>query len=200
MPEAPRDDVLLRLRSVTGAAHARLEAELDLLGRGLDPDRYRRLLERFLGFHRIVEPRLDAWHRAADLLDWPDRRKTALLVADLGDLGVGPGRLAALPDCPDVPEITSTADALGILYVVEGATLGGRVIAEHLRGGCVPVRALRFFGSYGEDVGRRWNGWRTTTRGWVGEDGVRADGVVAAAAETFAVLGRWLAPAAKAAA
>lgn len=189
--------VLRRLREETGPAHHRLEADLDLLGGRLTVQRYRLLLERFLGFHQVLEPRLDAWHARAGLLDWPERRKRVLLERDLAELG---SDHRAVLDCPDVPAVEDTADALGVLYVVEGGTLGGRMIADHLRGSAVPASALRFFSSYGDEVGSRWNRWRRTTAAWVGSDEDRAGEVVAAAAGTFAVLGRWLAPAARRAA
>jgi heme oxygenase len=188
--------VTQRLRTETRAAHDRLESDLDLLDGRLGPDRYRLLLERFLGFHRVLEPRLDRWHDATPLLDWPVRRKTALLLADLADLGVDGSALDAVPDCPEVPDVDGSAAALGVLYVVEGATLGGRLIAERLRDGVVPATALRFFGSYGDEVGRRWHHWRAVTTTWVGADAGRADAVVRSATGTFEVLGRWLAPAA----
>ena len=127
------------------------------------------------------------------MLDWPNRRKLGLLAADLADLHRGdPG---SLPRCPDVPEVEDTACALGVLYVIEGATLGGALIAAHLRDTDVPAGALRFFSCYGDQVGRRWRGWRHVTTTWVDADPARGDAVVESAAETFAVLARWLAPA-----
>ena len=155
------------------------------------------LLERFWGFHLVLEPRLDAWHAREPRpgLDWPHRRKLAALASDLAVLGLAPHDVRRLAHCPDVPELTTTATALGVLYVVEGATLGGRVIADHLRGGAVPPAALGFLTCYGTRVGRLWRDYRAATTSFVGTDLVRADEVVAAATATFEVLGRWLAPA-----
>ena len=186
----------VRLRAETREAHARLEDSLDLLGGDLSRARYRLLLEGFLGFHAVLEPRLDLWHDRRGLLDWPVRRKLDLLRQDLVDLGATGPDLDRLPWCPDAPAVGLTAQALGALYVVEGATLGGRVIAEHLRGSDVPSSALRFFASYGEQVGRRWNRFRAVSADWVGSDPERADAVVDSAVATFEVLARWLAPAA----
>lgn len=82
-------------------------------------------------------------------LDFGSRRKSGLLERDIARLG------GDLP--PAVPfAIHSLAGALGALYVCEGATLGGRVIAPHvikMLGGAVPVS---FFVSYGDDVSRMW--------------------------------------------
>lgn len=187
--------VTARLRAETRTAHVRLEGDLALLGAPVGVARYRLLLERFYGFHAVLEPRLDAWHRDEPLLDWPPRRKLPLLGADLASLGNRPDAIAGLPRCAEVPQISSTADALGVLYVVEGATLGGRLIVEHLTGAGVGAGAVAFFSSYGLHIGRRWHRWRHVTTAWVGEDRGRGDAVVAAAGCTFDVLSRWLAPA-----
>ncbi len=192
MLAAAADLVTRRLRVETQDVHSHLEAELTLLDGDLERDRYVALMQRFYGFHVVLEPRLDAWHENADLIDWPPRRKVGLLQGDLGTLGVDPATVAELPRCPNVPVVTSTAEALGVLYVVEGATLGGRIIAAHLRDSDVPASALSFFTSYGADVGRRWHHWRQVTTDWVGDDGARADAVVAAAVGSFDVLAGWL--------
>lgn len=145
----------------------------------------------------VLQPRLDAWHAREPQpgLHWPHRRKLVALQSDLSVLGLAPDDVRRLARCPDVPAVTTTASALGVLYVVEGATLGGRVIADHLRGGAVPPAALGFFGCYGTQAGRRWRDYRAVTTSFVGADVVRADEVVTAATATFEVLGRWLAPA-----
>ena len=184
--------VAARLRAETRTVHRRLEDELDLVGPGLTVGRYRSVLELFHGYYAQLEPRLDSWHRADPLLDWPRRRKLPRLRADLAVLGVD---APSLPVCPDVPDLPGTAEALGALYVVEGATLGGQVVVRTLRErGQVPAAATGFFGSYGPEVGRLWRDWRRTTEDWVGSDVARADAVVAQAQRTFATLRDWLAP------
>ena len=185
--------VSARLRAETRSVHRRLEDELDLVGPGLTVGRYRSVLELFHGYYAVLEPRLDAWHGDDPLLDWPRRRKVDRLRADLAVLGVD---ARSLPACHDVPDVPGTAEALGALYVVEGATLGGQVIVRSLRaGGQVPAAATGFFASYGSEVGRLWRDWRRTTEAWVGGDGARVDAVVTHAMLTFATLRDWLAPA-----
>ena len=207
-PEDPADEeaqvstvsvstpVTTRLRAETSAIHQDLEDRLDLLG-PLSRARYCLLLKRFLGFHAVLEPRLDHWHEVSPLLDWSHRRKVAGLVADLADLGRHPGVVTPCPRVPNIPTRHGTAVALGILYVVEGATLGGRTIAVRLATDeAIAGRATRFFTSYGDQLGRRWHDYRDVLTTWVGDDHTRADDVVAAAQETFQVLADWLAPAA----
>jgi heme oxygenase len=52
--------------------------------------------------------------------------------------------------------LTSPAGALGALYVSEGATLGGSLIAPHVRAVLGPDVPVSFFAGGGTDVVARW--------------------------------------------
>lgn len=184
--------VRLRLREATRASHEQVEGELRLLDGSLTPDRYHDVLSRFHGYYAVLEPALDAWHIREGLLDWPARRKLHLLAADLEELALGGSDSTDLRLGPEVPAIRSSAEALGALYVVEGATLGGTVIARRLRAQGFAPSALSFFSCYGTEVGARWREWAEVTTAWVGEDRGRSDAVVEAASAVFAQLGGWL--------
>lgn len=146
------------------------------------------------GFHAPLERELaDAPGLAASLPDHAQRRKLALLDADLRDLGVDP---ATVPDCPAVPRLDTTARALGAAYVVEGATLGGTGISRHVRAH-VPSPApdaCRFFSPYGSRTGGMWRAFQSALAAYELEHGGVAGhpGVLAAADETFAALEAWL--------
>lgn len=182
-----------RLRAGTRRQHAAVESSLSFLAPGVRPADYRAFLARWHGFHRVAEPRLDAWHDRVRLLDWPARRKLRLLERDLRVLGLGRDQVHRLPACPDVPVVEGTATALGVLYVVEGSTLGGAVLRRRLAGGQIPDDAFGFLAPYGDDVGRRWLGYRAATAAWVEEHPEQGDRVVAAARRTFEVVTRWTA-------
>lgn len=184
--------VVDRLRSENRPAHESLHVALGFLDTSVDPGRYAALLRRWYGVHAVLEPRLDRWHRRTGLLDWPQRRRLHLLEADLEALGDSRRSRRRLPLCPGLPSVDDTSRALGVLYVVEGATLGGAVLSRRLRDSRVPADARRFLAGYGDQVGPRWSGLRATTSAWVGDDPGREDAVAAAARETFAVLERWL--------
>lgn len=58
---------------------------------------------------------------------------------------------------PYKPKYTNTAEALGGMYVVEGATLGGNVIARRLKE--IPVLAeqpFHFYTVYGDELSNNW--------------------------------------------
>lgn len=61
---------------------------------------------------------------------------------------------SALAICPSPPPLASWPQLLGAMYVLEGSTLGGQVIARQLAKQHIAQRA--YFSGYGERTGPRW--------------------------------------------
>jgi len=124
---------------------ARLKGEARLHHSDADADRlvplatptsvsgYVSYLARILGFEEPVEHALAGLPELALLVDRPLSDRAAWLAHDLEALGLDEHRIAALPRCPmSTVSITTVADALGWLYVVErNAPLHG-VVRRHL--------------------------------------------------------------------
>lgn len=156
---AARSGILERLKQETAADHAAIEAATTIMSPRLGLDDYRAYLVRTYGDYAVVETRL----RAAGV--WPalqlpgaERQKLPLLRRDLRALGVL--ALSDLPLCDAPPEWGTLAEAVGGAYVLEGSTLGGRVISRHVQqrlGGAVP-RA--FLDCYGARTSERWQAFR----------------------------------------
>jgi heme oxygenase len=140
------------LRRATAPQHERLERNprlAQLAAGALDLADYRDLLLAKLGFYRPVERAL------AGAVDWPALGvplpgHTARLIADLADQGCTDADLAEFPDCPAVPTIATLWQAIGCRYVLEGASLGGQLIARALRGKNPPW-PLRFYAGADDD-------------------------------------------------
>jgi heme oxygenase len=66
------------------------------------------------------------------------------------------------PDMPEFPTLADSGALIGTLYVIEGATLGGKVISRHLKDslGLGPTSGAHFFNGYGNTVTTR-NNWLT---------------------------------------
>ena len=185
---------LAPLRSGTRDAHERLESRLrrELLSETAVS--YVDVLSRLLGVYAPLESRLESQlqhHWPA--LDLVARRKVPLLRADLADLGLTRQMIAAVPQCAYVPAPVSSAEALGCLYVLEGATLGGKVIlravaASALRDG---RRGGAFFGAYGSLVGQRWREFTAVVADATAA-GADPAVIVSGARETFAAMEEWL--------
>jgi heme oxygenase len=80
------------------------------------------------------------------------------------------------------------------MYVLEGATLGGRVISRHLAArGIGPDTGGAFFAGYGNQTGEMWKSF-SAAMGAYAEAHPESTGRMAEAAdETFILLERWLA-------
>ena len=114
-------------------------------------------------------------------------------MGDLCALAVDLKALARLPCCDRLPRLETIPEALGCLYVLEGATLGGKIITEHLKK-VLPLdesRGCSFFNSYGDDVGRMWSSFLGILRRHCEKHG-DADVVVQSACQTFACLDWWI--------
>ena len=153
--------ILARLKQETAIHHRRVERGFPILDPGLSLADYIAWLECLYGFHDLFEAAIAFW---ADQLaiDWEARRKVPLLRCDLAHLGVSVQRLNALPLCRDLPKLHGLAEVFGALYVLEGATLGGRYIAQHLSGrlGLSAGAGCAYFASYGQELERRWQTFR----------------------------------------
>jgi heme oxygenase len=122
------------LRTATAEAHERVDqlfSRFDLS----DPGRYGDFLvaqaAAFLPAEEAISgPRLENL-----LPDWTGRRRSALLLADLAELG------RPVPPLLPTPALTGPAALLGAAYVLEGSRLGGTYLKRAV-GAAMPVRFL----------------------------------------------------------
>lgn len=144
-----------RLRDATAASHEALERDLDWQARVATRDGYRSLLEAFHGFHAVYEPAIG--EALTDEAFFGPRRRLARLEADLGSLGLAPDTIGLLP-VPASPALGSVGKAMGALYVLEGSTLGGLVIAKHIRRlhGFDETNGCAYYSGHGRAAGAMW--------------------------------------------
>ena len=147
----PRSAVALQLKEDTRTVHETLEARLiPFLENIADGNAYAQLLRAFYGFYHPLETRIATQISAAVLPDAAERRKAAWLLEDLALLGDGAPAQGAV-----LPAIDCEGAAWGALYVLEGSTLGGRLICRMLEKQ-LPGAGLRFFAGYGSQTGHYW--------------------------------------------
>jgi len=178
------------LKGATRPLHERLDAELGLLEPGLTIHRYGRVLRAFHGFYAPIETGLVRLAAAAAPLGFPLRARAELIERDLRALGWSRREIDELPRCSDLPRLACSEDLAGCLYVLEGACLGGQVIARALRRR-FGLAGISFFTGDAEATAARW----IVVLGWlerVVRDGARSDEIVATARATFQTLARWL--------
>lgn len=142
-------------------------------------------LARMYGFVEPYEAALRT-HAPAFGPEWQlaQRYRAPLILEDLARLGYP----AAPPLCPTMPPLHTRAQLLGAMYVLEGSTLGGQVIARQLAAAGIEGRT--FFASRAERTGPLWKQFTQLLEAAVpAED---ADAVVASAILTFQILAAWL--------
>jgi len=183
----------LALRAATWPSHQRLEKRLDVKARFSDPIAYRAHLEKMWGFCAGLEQVLTSDSFGGALPDYEMRRKLPLLTRDLIALGADDQSVSLLPQCPVPFPPSDPAAAFGRAYVLEGATLGGRVllplVAERL--GFSAGRGATFLASYGDDVTTMWQGFCTALDACCAAEDRRAS-AIREAVSTFDSLTDWL--------
>jgi heme oxygenase len=197
-PEAANAGLSLsaELRERTAPLHRQIEALLQLPGAIRTRADYLDWLGRFLGFYDPLERSLAAFSEWNSLgLSMSARDHTCCLVDDLVALGIDPREQpraspALLPDMP------TFAHALGAFYVIEGATLGGRLILRDLEPhlGATIAGANRFFGGRGEAVGPMWQSFRAALDQFSLTQPQLCTDVVIGAERTFRATLVWFAP------
>jgi len=180
-------DIMARLKRETAPLHAELDAMVaPMLAKR---SRYRTLLAGLRDAYGDIEREL-ATHaaqleRAAYLL--PGRTKLHWLEEDLTALG------GSEPSATQTSfALADSSAAFGAIYVVEGATLGGQVIARQVIPSLAlsPDRGCRFFTGYGVETGARWRETRDAIAAHLASTAARdaAEQTIAGASMTFSLI------------
>jgi heme oxygenase len=185
--------VLQDLRAGTAELHIALEKRLPFFSDTLDTQAFVRLMQAYYGFYLPLENALLRSDAIPADFDLTPRLKAPTLCTDLHALGVSAEALQNLPQCQQLPIIDSSAACLGVLYVLEGATLGGQILRREIssRLGLEADNGAAFLDIYGAATGRRWRDFLE----YLSSRPMSADeraAVVAAAQTTFSCFERWL--------
>jgi len=189
MIDRPR---LALLRQRTRAAHASIERVPGmalLVAPDLTLPHYVSVLQHMHAFLSAAEPAiaaaLDGLPAAVPLLDGERPRA---LASDLAWLGAPPIAMTR-----PLPRLETPNAALGALYVVEGSSLGGRVIARHVTEslGMRPGAGGSFYGGLSAEAARiRWAALCDLIESSM--SATDAERAAVAACETFACLEQWM--------
>ncbi|MCF0073659.1 biliverdin-producing heme oxygenase [Dyadobacter sp. CY261] len=121
----------------------------------------------------------------------PERRKSRLIIEDLLATGCSESQIVALPVYRF--QFSSVAEALGIMYVLEGSTLGGKILYRHIHEvlGLTPENGASYFWGYGTQTGNLWKSFISSLTQFVDQTGER-DAVIDSAKRTFTIIDNWL--------
>lgn len=168
--------ISMLLKNDTADLHKRLEqiGFVDkIMDKTLTLEEYKKLIAANFIFHQPLEQSLLKITGLSELnIKW----KTPFLEKDR--IAVG-GFEKVEVDNPFLPQ--DSYQALGCMYVLEGATLGGRVIKRHLQ--MLPVE-MHYYGCYGEEGGMHWKNFMQNLEVQINSE-AKADITLKAARETF---------------
>jgi len=154
----PRSQIFLsNLKEQTASPHKKLESlpiSKLLLSPDLDIENYTHYLYLMYNVHRNLEERV--FPLLTEIIDDIEvRKKTHLIKEDLSFLKFN------LPDSKSVFKNSKwrIPYALGIIYVVEGSSLGGRYILKNIETlpGLNNGKGVSYFRGYGTKTGSIWN-------------------------------------------
>ncbi len=154
------------------------------------PEAYIKLLHLFYSYFGALEDKINKHIGLAQLTDYHVRRKSESLVNDIQDLGgIIPQKAADL----DLPEIENDLQAFGALYVIEGSTLGGKIISKIMSKqlNLIDEKGLSFFISYGDSTEKMWDQFKEVLDVQPQTKSDRAL-IINAADDTFAKFNLWI--------
>jgi heme oxygenase len=187
-------DIMAVLKSETAEHHTQVEQLMPFFKESFSLQEYVCTLGVFLGFFEPLERKLATiagWHTVG--IDLRQRRRAHRLHVDLRALGVSDAAIAGFPRCRRLPYLANRYDGLGCLYVLEGSTLGGQLIARELsrRFGIEQYSGSSFFHSYDSNVGEAWKHFCSAVRTHA-NDPIKEHAIVKSAEETFASFESWI--------
>jgi heme oxygenase len=151
--------ILIGLRNATQSCHKNLEKLSPFFNADFDRAAYLRWLDLMNGFYRGIDQAVLLSGFTA-MTDWQYEPRCGLIVRDIASLD---NRLPyELPDqnhiLANIKKLTRTGEVAGMLYVIEGAVLGGRVLMKtlHLKAGVTATTGASFFLPYGEYPEPHW--------------------------------------------
>jgi len=151
---------------------------------------YVELLKIFYSYFGGLEQLINPYISAENLSDYEHRRKSRAIANDIKILG---GEVPVLAGVDSLPAIQNELQAFGALYVIEGSTLGGKIIAEMLQKHLSFNNGdgLSFFTGYGENSMQMWGTFKQTLNAMAQRDKDETE-VIATANETFIKFKHWL--------
>jgi heme oxygenase len=176
------------LKRETAADHQAVEGTIPLMTPGLSRQEY---IDCLLEIYGVVA----AWEDQAATTspDWlrsvlKDRQRKQMLEQDLASFGIlKPGSAR-----PTLPPINDESSLLGVMYVMEGSTLGGQLIARHVAAELALTHGQgdAYFRGHGPQTGAMWKEFCHILETRVPES--ETDVVIQSAKAMFQVFGQWM--------
>jgi heme oxygenase len=151
---------------------------------------YVELLHLFYSYFAGLEQQINAYINPSNLPDHAGRRKTEAIADDLKALG---SQVPVIANGDDLPQINNELQAFGALYVIEGSTLGGKIISKMIQQylNINDGTGLSFFDGYGDQTQQMWDTFKQKLNDIVKSE-ADEETVLAAANQTFSQFKQWI--------
>ncbi|WP_229214338.1 biliverdin-producing heme oxygenase [Dyadobacter flavalbus] len=119
------------------------------------------------------------------------RYKSGKIIEDLSFTGFTDLKIDELPYYQY--EFSTVAEALGIMYVLEGSSLGGRILYKHINQylGLDAEHGAAYFWGYGQETGPMWKSFISETARFAAENR-EGQTIIDSAIKTFNITDTWL--------
>lgn len=176
------------LKSETRKDHDHLESGFNLKDMTASSDHYLSTLKAFYGFYIPLEKEFKKFESefSGMGIDLNERLKTQFLRMDMKQGGLSDDQVSTIPLASQIPMIKDFSEAMAVLYVLEGSTLGGQVISKEL--GKIGL-ASQFFNPYEKNTMPMWLKFKNALNTLPEDEEAK---MVITARETFKLLGQWL--------
>jgi heme oxygenase len=177
------------IKIATQKSHAEAEAVLVRRIKGIgSAEDYEELLSSFYGFFVPLEVLVSGFIGPDVLADIDTRRKSGSIKRFIS------GTLPPTAAPHFLPSITSLPKAFGVLYVLEGSTLGGKIISRMLQSKItlqLSPDSLLFFDAYGDKTFEMWARFKTVIDELLIDKG-EIEAATATALDTFNKMKTWM--------
>lgn len=178
------------IKAATKKIHAEAEAVLIPRIKGIrSPEDFKDLLALFFGFFAPLEVLIGNFIHPHILPDIDTRRKSGSIIKSFSS-----GTFTTVAAPCFLPVINNVAQAFGAMYVLEGSTLGGKIISRMLQANVtvqLSSESLAFFDVYGDGTYEMWGRFKTVMDALLTND---ADIIAATetAGDTFCKMKTWM--------
>jgi heme oxygenase len=146
------------LKEITYPEHQASEKKMVVVLKKIEMrEDYVRMLNWLYGFYAPMEDLIRKQLKPDTLPDIDRRSRAEYLLWDIRESGVPNPEYEK---CRELPTICSADQAIGALYVLEGSTLGGRIIAAMIQRQLGPGTPTTYFNGYGEENTRMWQSYK----------------------------------------
>lgn len=183
------------LKTSTQEAHHSIEQKVQLTLLINDKSTYLKLLKAFYGYYKNLEASFFPFEQELQNqfnINLKERLKINHLISDLKYFGTTAAEIASLKTCQKIPLVNSLYDLMGVLYVLEGSTMGGQIITRILQKNHLTDKEFNgghFFRSYEENTMQMWADFKGTLDKMPPH---KNQEILARAEETFSTMENWL--------